>query len=242
MISHFCAFGWGFCCRIGPKHSEKELSGILHAGRRGRALRKNMFAGWGSFRSEDGAAGREFSVSESAMQPNQVSLNKHTEQGGSVDKDRRLAGTWPCLSPRSNDSVVTNSVFMMTLYHIITTKNKHQLYLRILRVLSKTPTYTFGGKVNWYKHNGEQYGGPLNELRIEWSTAHIEPYRTINSNPTPGHLSGENSNLKRYMCPNVYSNTVYNSLDMEATQVSIDRGMDEDVVHTHNGILRSHKK
>ena len=71
------------------------------------------------------------------------------------------------------------------------------------------------------------------------------------SNPTPGHISGKdkNSNLKRYMHPNVHCSTVYNSQNMEATQLSIDRWMDkEDVlyiyiyIHTHNGILLSHKK
>ena len=41
------------------------------------------------------------------------------------------------------------------------------------------------------------------------------------------------------MHPNV-SSTVYNSQDMEA--MSIDRGMDKDVVHIYNGILFSHLK
>ena len=41
-----------------------------------------------------------------------------------------------------------------------------------------------------------------------------------------------NTNLKRYIHPNVYSITVYNSQDMEATQVSINRQIDkEDVVY-----------
>ena len=36
---------------------------------------------------------------------------------------------------------------------------------------------------------------------------------------------------------------MYNTQDMEATYMSIDRGMDkEDVVHVYNGILLSHKK
>ena len=51
------------------------------------------------------------------------------------------------------------------------------------------------------------------------------------SNPTPGHISGENYNSKRYMHPNVHCRTIYNSQDMEATYLSIDRWMDkEDVV------------
>ena len=34
----------------------------------------------------------------------------------------------------------------------------------------------------------------------------------------------------------------YNIQDMEATQISTNRGMDKDVVHICNGILLSHKK
>ena len=39
------------------------------------------------------------------------------------------------------------------------------------------------------------------------------------SNPTPGlHLEkNENANLKRFMYPNVHTNTIYNSQGMEAT-------------------------
>ena len=50
------------------------------------------------------------------------------------------------------------------------------------------------------------------------------------SNPTPGHISGKdkNSNLKRYMHPNVHGSTIYNSQDMDATQVSINRLMDKE--------------
>ena len=50
-------------------------------------------------------------------------------------------------------------------------------------------------------------------------------------------------NSKRDMHPNIHCSTIYNSQDMEATWVSIDRGMDkEDVVHIYNGIFLSHKK
>ena len=54
------------------------------------------------------------------------------------------------------------------------------------------------------------------------------------SNSTPGYISGknENSNLKRYMHPNIHSSTIYNSQDIEATQIPINRWMDkEDVVY-----------
>ena len=45
------------------------------------------------------------------------------------------------------------------------------------------------------------------------------------------------------MYPNVHSKTIYNSQDLEATQVSINRWMDKkDMVYIYNGILLSHKK
>ena len=39
------------------------------------------------------------------------------------------------------------------------------------------------------------------------------------NNPTPGHISktDENSNSERYMHPNVYGGTIYNSQDVETT-------------------------
>ena len=51
----------------------------------------------------------------------------------------------------------------------------------------------------------------------------------------------ENSNLKRLMDLNVHSSTIYNSQDMEATWVPINRWMDTNVVYTYNttGILLS---
>ena len=52
-----------------------------------------------------------------------------------------------------------------------------------------------------------------------------------------------NYNLKRYIQPNVHHRNVYNSQDMEATQISINRCMDKgDVVHIYNGILLHHQK
>ena len=69
------------------------------------------------------------------------------------------------------------------------------------------------------------------------------------SNSTPGYLSKEdkNANSKRYMHPYVHHCIIYNSQDMEATQVPINRWMDkEDVVYiylyVYNGIYPSHKK
>ena len=65
------------------------------------------------------------------------------------------------------------------------------------------------------------------------------------SNPTPGHISrkDKDSKLKRYMHLNVHTSTIYQSQDVEETEVSIHRGMGkEDVVCIYNGIRLSHKK
>ena len=62
-------------------------------------------------------------------------------------------------------------------------------------------------------------------------------------NPTPGHISRQNYNSKRYIRLYVHSSTIHNSQDMEAASMSINRWMDkEDVLHIYNGILVSHKK
>ena len=58
--------------------------------------------------------------------------------------------------------------------------------------------------------------------------------------PTPGHISGEKHSLKRYMHPSVHFRTVYSCQDIEATLISINRGMDkEGVLHIYNGTLLS---
>ena len=36
--------------------------------------------------------------------------------------------------------------------------------------------------------------------------------------------------------------TVYNSQDMEATKMSIERWMDKDVIHLYNGIVLCHER
>ena len=54
----------------------------------------------------------------------------------------------------------------------------------------------------------------------------------------------EETRIERDTCtPNVHRSTVYNSQDMEVTQMSISRWMDKEVVvHIHNGILLNYKK
>ena len=59
---------------------------------------------------------------------------------------------------------------------------------------------------------------------------------TVSSNSTSEYIFEEhkNTNLERCMHLNVHSSFIYNSQDMEATQVSINRWKDkEDVIHTH---------
>ena len=52
----------------------------------------------------------------------------------------------------------------------------------------------------------------------------------------------EESRIERHVYPNVHRSTVYNNQDMEATQMSISRWVDKEVVvHIHNGILLSYK-
>ena len=56
------------------------------------------------------------------------------------------------------------------------------------------------------------------------------------SNPTPGHISGQNSNPKRYTHPKVHSSTIYNSQDIQANYTFIHRWVDEEawyVVHLY---------
>jgi len=59
--------------------------------------------------------------------------------------------------------------------------------------------YTLSGNINWCSHYGEQHGG---SFKTKYRAT------TYFCNPTPGHISGKNSNLKRYMHPNVHSSTI----------------------------------
>ena len=63
--------------------------------------------------------------------------------------------------------------------------------------------------------------------------------------PNPVYISEENHDLKRHIHPSVLCSTIYNSQDMAATQVPIQRGRIKEsgaCIHIHNGILLSHKK
>ena len=65
------------------------------------------------------------------------------------------------------------------------------------------------------------------------------------SDPTSGDISKEiwNTNSKEYMHPCVYCRVIYNSQDLETTQMSINWWVDKRaVIHLHNGTLFSYKK
>ena len=62
------------------------------------------------------------------------------------------------------------------------------------------------------------------------------------NDPTPGHVSGENYNSKRYTLPCVHSSTVHSGQEMETTYMSINGWVDKEDVHIHNRVLLSHKK
>ena len=49
-------------------------------------------------------------------------------------------------------------------------------------------------------------------------------------NSTTGFILGENHNWKRHICTSVHCSTIYNSEDIEATYMSINRWMDEEAV------------
>ena len=72
----------------------------------------------------------------------------------------------------------------------------------------REPSYTVGGDVNWCRLYGEQYGGFFKKVKIELI---YDP-----AVPLLGIYLEKNSNLKRYMEPNVHCSTIYNNQDMEA--------------------------
>ena len=82
-------------------------------------------------------------------------------------------------------------------------------------------------------------------LHCWWGCKLIRPlWKMIwSSSLITGHISREDHNSQRCMYPNVYCSPIYNSEDMGLTQMSINRGMDEEnVTHIHNRILLIHKK
>ena len=96
----------------------------------------------------------------------------------------------------------------------------------------REPSYTVGRNANQFSHYEEQSGDSLKKLEIELPYDPAIPPLGIHTKET---------RTERDMYPSVHRSTVYNSQDMEATQMSISRRMNKKaVVHTHNGVLLSH--
>ena len=72
----------------------------------------------------------------------------------------------------------------------------------------REPSYTVGGNVS---------GATTVENSVEVPQKTKNRTNIRSRNPTLGHISRENGNLKRYMRSSVHCSTVYNSQDIEAT-------------------------
>ena len=99
----------------------------------------------------------------------------------------------------------------------------------------REPSYTVGGNVNWYSHYVEQYAGFLKTK----NRATIRPCNTTLQFHSWACIQRKTRPEKIYT-PQCSLHTVYNDQDMETTSMSINRGMDKDMVYKYNGILLSH--
>ena len=95
----------------------------------------------------------------------------------------------------------------------------------------REPSYTVGGNVSCTAtmENSMEFPQKTKNRITIWS-----------SNPTPGHISRQNSNT----CTPMFIAALFTiAKKWKQPKLSIDRWMDkEDVVHIYNGILLSHKK
>ena len=93
----------------------------------------------------------------------------------------------------------------------------------------REPSYTVGGNVNWYSHYGEQYGI---SLKTKHKTTYHPAVLLLHLDPDKTIIAKDNTH------PSAYCSTIYNSQDMEAIEMSTDRGVaKEDVAHINQGIL-----
>ena len=97
----------------------------------------------------------------------------------------------------------------------ITVEDFNTLFSVINRTSSKCmekrePLCTVGGNVDWCRHYGEHYGdfSKCKHRNIIWSR---------NSTSVCISKENQNTNLKRYMNPNVHISIIYNCQDKEAT-------------------------
>ena len=126
---------------------------------------------------------------------------------------------------------------------IITTRYHLALLSRSLQITNvgkdvekRGPLYTNGGNVNWSALLENSMAGPKT-LKIGLPYDLVIPLLCI----CPGKKNKKNTNWKRYMYPNVHSNTVYNSQDTGAPQVTISRQIgQEDVAYTPHTHTHTH--
>ena len=99
----------------------------------------------------------------------------------------------------------------------------------------REPLYIAGGNAFCCSYSGHHYGSILKKVKIVtiWSR-----------NPTLGIYLGKiKTNLKRYMCPSVYSSTIYDSQGMKAAWVYQQiRRCVHIYTHIYNVILISQRK
>ena len=74
-------------------------------------------------------------------------------------------------------------------------------------VEKREPSYTAGENVSWCSHYGKQYA----------VSSENQNFNLCFSNPTPGYISKQNYNPKRYMHPYVHS-IIHNIQEMETTK------------------------
>ena len=92
----------------------------------------------------------------------------------------------------------------------------------------KEPSYTVGGNVTWFSHCGKQYGGSSEN----WYDPAI-PLLGIYPDKTPIQ--------KDALIPMFIAALLTIVKTLETNYMSSDRWMDKGMVHTHNGILLTHK-
>ena len=82
----------------------------------------------------------------------------------------------------------------------------------------REPYHAVSGNVHWYNtmENSVEVPQKTKNWAITWS-----------SSPTPGHLSRENHDSKKYMHPSVHCSIMYNSQNLETTSMSINRVIDK---------------
>ena len=98
----------------------------------------------------------------------------------------------------------------------------------------REPSYTGDGNVSWYNHYGDQYGDTLEN--------YTQNYHMTQQSHSWSYIQTKLS-LKKDTCTrHVHCNSIHSSQDMESTQMSIDRGLDQEDVDTIDYYSATKKK